>query len=215
MKKIFFAVLLCVSIFSAGAMSDFAGRTFCAGLSFPYMRHDYRISGMDAVTLSGIGLNLNYRQMREEMKIGLFLDSDLFMPFSKTVALDERISTTTHFSDYDYFFGIDVLVGIYTVLFRDETFNFPIGAGFHLDGFISKQSYEELIIKESVYTLGLGGWLNAEIIVTKRLGMYAGAKVLYDFYYKLNNKAATTTAQDGRSRCFSLIPAVGFLWRFD
>lgn len=214
MKKIFFAVLIFLSVFSVSAMSDFSNRTFCAGLSFPYFRHDYKIDGMDTVTLNGIGLNLNIRNMRDEMKLGLFLDSDIFMPFSKTIAIDEKNMKTTKISDYDYFFGIDALAGIYTVLFRDATFNIPVGLGFHIDGFISKQKYDDILIKETVYTLGIGGWLNFEINLSKRFGVYAGTKIIYDFYYKLNNKATISTIHDGSCSCFAVIPAIGVLWRF-
>lgn len=214
MKKIIFAFLIFVSLFSANAMTDFSNHTFCLGLSFPYMRHDYKTDDMDTVTLNGIGLNLNYRNMRDTMKIGLFLDADIFMPLSKTVAIDENTMATTKFSDYDFFFGIDALAGIYTVIFRDGTFNLPVGAGFHLEGFMSKQKYDDLTVKESVYTLGIAAWMNVEINLSKRMGVYFGSKFIYDFYYKLNNKARVTEAKDGYGICFSVIPAVGLLWRF-
>ena len=214
MKKIIFALLIFASLFSANAMSDFSNRTFCLGFSFPYMRHDYKTDDMDTVTLNGIGLNLNYRNMRDTMKIGLFLDADIFMPFSKTVALDEKTMVTTNFSDYDFFLGIDALAGIYTVLYRNGTFNLPMGAGFHIEGFMSKQKYDDVVVKESVYTLGIGLWTNVEINLTKRMGVYIGSKFVYDFYYKLNNKARITETKDGYGTCFSVIPAMGVLWRF-
>jgi hypothetical protein len=214
MKKIIFALLIFASLFSANAMSDFSNRTFCLGFSFPYMRHDYKTDDMDTVTLNGIGLNLNYRNMRDTLKIGLFLDADIFMPFSKTIALDEKTMATTHLSEYEYFFGIDALAGIYTVIFRNANITVPIGAGFHIEGFTSKQKFDDLIVKESVYTLGLGLWLNIEANLTKNFGMFLGTKVIYDFYYKLNYTARITDIQDGSCNCFSVIPALGVLWRF-
>ncbi|WP_294430441.1 hypothetical protein [uncultured Treponema sp.] len=214
MKKIFSLFVFFISLFSASAMSDFSNRTFCMGLSFPNMKHDYRIDGMDAVTLNGIGLNFNVRRMKDEMKLGIFLDTDIFMPISKTIVVNEQNMTTSKITDYEFFFGIDALAGIYTVLFRDASLNFPVGLGFHLDGFISKEKYDDIIIKESVYTLGAGLWLNLEINVSKRFGVYLGSKFIYDFYYKMNNKSAITTVQSGNCRCFSAIPTAGVLWRF-
>lgn len=214
MKKIFFAFLISLSLFSAHAMSDFSNKTFCAGISFPVINNDYKLAAFDSMRLNAVGVNLNYRNMNDYMKIGIFLNSDIYMPYSKVIIWDEKYQTTTNLSDYEYFFGTDILAGIYTVLFRDGTFNFPIGAGFHLDGFISKQKNNEVVIKESVYTVGLGAWANAEINLSKRFGVYAGGKVIYDFYYKLNNKATVTTINDGSCRCFAIIPAIGALWRF-
>ena len=214
MKKIFSVLVFFISFASLSAMSDFSNRTFCMGLSVPYMKHDYKIDEMDTVTLNGIGLNLNLRRMKDDMKLGIFLDSDIFMPLSKTVSLDEENMTTSKFSDYEYFFGIDALAGIYTVLFRDGSLNIPFGLGFHLDGFISKDKYDDIVIKESVYTLGAGLWCNLEINVSKRFGVYLGSKLIYDFYYKMNNKAVVTTVQSGSCKCFTVIPAAGVLWRF-
>ena len=214
MKKIFSAFLMFTSFFSVNAMSDFSNRNLCAGISFPYMNHDYEIGDMDTVTLSGIGLNLNFRQMREEMNIGIFLDADIFLPFSKTIAIDEKTSSISKFSDYEYFFGIDALAGIYTVLFRDGTFNFPVGAGFHIEGFISKEKYDDVIIRESTYTLGLGAWFNLEVNFSKKFGIYAGSKIIYDFYYKFNNRALITTLKDGTCKCWSIVPSVGLLRHF-
>ena len=214
MKKIISVLVFFVSFFSLSAMSDFSNRTFCLGLSFPNMKQNYQIDGMDTVTLNGIGLNLNLRRMKDDMKLGIFLDSDIFMPLSKTVSIDEKNMTTSKFSDYEYFFGIDALAGIYTVLFRDGSLNIPLGLGFHLDGFISKDRYDDIVIKESVYTLGAGLWCNLEINISKSFGVYLGSKLIYDFYYKMNNKAVVTTVQSGSCKGYALIPAAGVLWRF-
>ncbi|WP_296331502.1 hypothetical protein [uncultured Treponema sp.] len=214
MKKIISLLLLFFCIFSASAMSDTSDRSFCFGFSFPYMRHDYKTDDMGTVTLNGIGINLNYRNMRDTMKIGLLIDADIFMPFSKTVALDKDTMTTTKFSEYEYFFGIDALVGIYTALFRSGNWTIPAGLGFHIEGFTSKQKSDDIIIKESVYSLGLGAWINVEANLTKNFGMFLGTKVIYDFYYKLNYTAKITEIEDGTCNCFSVIPAIGFVWRF-
>ncbi|MBQ8013042.1 MAG: hypothetical protein IJ257_01415 [Treponema sp.] len=214
MKKIFFALMFFLCVFSVNAMSDYSNKTFCLGLSFPYMWHDYKSEDMDAVTLHGIGLNLNYRNMNDNMKIGLLVNADIFMPLSKTIAVDENTMTTTYLKDYDYFFGLDMLVGIYTVFFKNGDINIPAGLGFNLDGFISKQKYGDTIVNESVYTLGVGLWANVEINISKNMGVYFGSKFVYDFYHKLSNKAVVTTNHDGLSNCFSVIPAMGVLWHF-
>ena len=214
MKKTFSLLLLFFCFFSASAMSDFSDHSFCFGFSFPYMRHDYKLDSMDTVTLNGIGINLNYRNMRDTMKIGLFLDADIFVPFSKTVALDEKNMTTTKISDYKYFFGIDALAGIYTVLFRDGSFTIPVGGGFHIEGFTSKQEQKDLTIKESVYTIGIGVWANIEANISKYFAIYFGTKVIYDFYYNMSYKASISESQNGICTCFSVIPALGVIWRF-
>ena len=100
------------------------------------------------------------------------------------------------------------------MLFRDANFNIPFGLGFNLDGFISKQKTDDIIIKESVYSLGIGAWINFEVNFSRTFGIYLGSKVIYDFYYKLNNKAMITETHDGYGNCFSVIPALGVLWRF-
>ena len=212
MKKIFFVFLLFASIFSASAMSDFANKNFCFGISFPFIKNDYLLDDVDAVKLNAIAANLSYRSMKDSMKIGLFLDADIFFPYTKTIILNETYQTTTKFSDYDYFFGTDVLAGVYTVLYRDGSINLPIGAGLHLNGSISKQEYASTIVKETVYTVGLGAWFNFEINMTKRFGVYAGSKFAYDFYYKMNSKQTVKTVLDGKCKGFTFIPAVGLIW---
>ena len=97
-------------------------------------------------------------------------------------------------------------------MYRDETFNIPVGAGFHLDGFISKQKYNDEIIKESVYTVGVGAWFNIEVNFSRNMGIYAGSKIGYDFYYKMNSKSWSSVIQDGSCNGFTIIPALGLLW---
>ena len=214
MKKIFFAFLIFASIFSASAMSDFSNKNFCFGISFPTVKNDYKFDSYDSMRLNAVGLNLNYRNMNDYMKIGIFLNTDIYMPYSKVIVLDEKHQTTTNYSDYKYFFGTDILAGMYTVLYRDETFNIPVGAGFHLDGFISKQKNNDEIIKESVYTVGVGAWFNIEVNFSRNMGIYAGSKIGYDFYYKMNSKSWSSVIQDGSCNGFTIIPALGLLWHF-
>lgn len=214
MKKIFFVFLFFASLFCASASSDYYSKNLCFGISFPFVNNDYFLENSDSVKLDAIGINLNYRRMKDTMKIGLFLDADIFMPYTKTLIIDEKTQTTTKLSDYEYFFGTDIVAGIYTVLFRNDSISLPFGVGLHLDGYISKQKYESTIIKESVYTVGIGGWLNFEVDISRKFGVYAGSKFVYDFYYKLNNKATLTTVQDGKCKGFTFVPAVGLVWHF-
>lgn len=212
MKKIFFALLLFVSVFSIHAKSAYYNENFCFGLSFPVINNDYLIDNFDSVKLDAVGINLNYRRIKDTMKIGLFLDADIFMPYSKTLILNEKYQTTSKISDYTYFFGTDVLAGIFTVLYHDDSIRIPFGIGLHLDGYISKQKYEKTIIKESAYTVGVGAWVNFEVDFSRRFGAFVGSKFAYDFYYKLNNKAEFTTANDGKCKGFTFVPAVGLVW---
>ncbi|MBP3771797.1 MAG: hypothetical protein J6I53_03770 [Treponema sp.] len=212
MKKIFFTFLLFVSIFSAEAASDYYAKNFCLGISFPFINNDYLLEDVDSVKLNAVGLNLNYRSMKDTMKIGVFLDADIYMPYTKTLIIDEDTQASTKISDYDYFFGTDVLAGIYAVLYNDSSLSIPFGGGLHIDGYISKQKYETTVVKESVYTLGIGAWVNLEVDVSQKFGVYFGSKLVYDFYYKLNNKAMPNTIQDGKCKGFTFAPALGIVW---
>ena len=214
MKKIFFAFLFCACIFSANALGgDHSSKTLCLGISFPLIANDYKIDDFDLEKLNAVGINLNARKMGEDRKVGIFLDADIFMPYSRVIIWDDKYQTTTTLSDYDYFFGTDVIAGFYTSIFRDGTINLPMGAGLHLDGFVSKRSSKKVITKESAYTSGIGAWANIEVTVSKRLGIYAGSKFVYDFYYK-SSRTRTSTAsssRDGKCKGFTFAPAVGML----
>lgn len=215
LRKTFIVGLFCVIMLSAHAMSDISTSSLGLGLSFPYSHQNYNISGMDSIVLSGFGINLNWRTMPEHMMLGFFLDTDVFFPSSKTVNIDENYMTTTQFSDYDYFFGIDVLGGFYTVVYQAGSLSIPFGLGLHLDGYSSKLDYKDYEIKESVYTLGIGAWLNLEVNISKRFGIYAGTKFIYDFYYQLNeNNSSYKVNKTGRCTGFTFVPVVGAIWHF-
>ena len=85
MKKIFLSVMFFIAALSSHAMSDFSKSSLALGLSFPYSQQNYDISGMDGIVLSGIGINLNWRTMPEKLRLGFFIDADIFFPSSKTV----------------------------------------------------------------------------------------------------------------------------------
>ena len=214
MKKIFFAFLIFASLFSANAAGDHSSKTFCLGISFPLIANDYKIDDFDLEKLNAVGINLNARKISDEKKIGIFLDADIFMPYSRVIIWDEKYQTTTKLSDYDYFFGTDILAGFYGSLFRDSTINFPLGVGLHLNGFVSKYSEKKIITKESAYTVGIGAWANFEVTVSKKVGIYAGSKFAYDFYYKSSRSrtASVSSSRDGKCKGFTFVPAVGLLW---
>ena len=214
MKKIIFAVLVFLSFFSASADGDISEKTFCVGISFPYMTHDYKIDDFDMVKINAVGLNLNARKMKSTMKIGAFLNCDIFMPYSKVIIWNDKYQTTTTISDYKYFMGIDALAGFYGILYQNNTINIPLGLGFHIDGFLSKRKSNNTIIKESTYTVGLGAWINFEVSVSKNIGVFAGSKVIYDFYYKSSTQNNGTVSNDGKCKAFTFIPALGLVWYF-
>lgn len=209
MKKIFFAFLFLISSAGIFAASDFSNSTLSAGLAFPYMKHDYKISGEDSVTLFGMGLNLNYRHQNEGFSYGFFIDSDIYFPTYKTVNLSNSKSATVNFSDYDYFFGVDALAGVYKVLYFNGGAFVPAGIGIHLNGYTSKLEENSYSLKESVYTMGIGAWANYEINLSKKFGVFAGIKVIYDFYYKMKNTGASSDSSSGACNAWQVVPAVG------
>lgn len=216
MNKRFFVILFL--FFFAGifafSVSDYSTSTLNVGIAFPYKKHDYKISGQDSVTLFGAGLDLNYRQQLKNFPFGFFIDSNVYFPLSKTVNISDTQTTTKNISDYDYFFGVDALGGIYKVLYKSKDFVFPLGLGIHLDGYTSKLTESDYSIKESVYTMGLGCWANCEINLSKKIGAFAGVKFVYDFYYKMKNSGTSSESNSGSCNAFSVVPAVGVAYHF-
>lgn len=209
MKKIFFTFLFLISFAGIFAVSDFSSSTLSVGLAFPYMKHDYKIDGEDSVTLFGMGLNLNYRHQNEEFSYGFFVDSDIYFPAYKTVNLSNSESATKNVSDYDYFFGVDALAGVYKVLHSSEGMVIPAGIGIHINGCTSKLSENSYSIKESVYTMGLGVWANYEVNVSNKFGFFAGIKVIYDFYHQMKNSGIKSDSSSGICNAWQVVPAVG------
>ena len=213
-KKLFLAAVFFLSAFSIFALSDFSDSTLSVGLAFPYMKHDYQISGQNSVTLFGTGIDLNYRHQNDGFSYGLFLDSNIFVPAYKTVNISESESATKNFSDYDYFFGVDALAGVYKVIFSSEGCVVPAGIGLHLDGYTSKLSESGYSLKESVYTLGFGAWANYEVNVSDRFGVFAGVKVIYDFYYRMSASGSYGGNNSGRCNALTVVPSVGAAFHF-
>lgn len=223
MKKIFVILVFLFSLSgifaassssSSSSSSDSSNSTLSVGVAFPYMKHDYKISGEDSVTLFGPGVNLNYRHQNDGFTYGFFLDSDIYLPAYKTVNISETESTTKNFSDYDYFFGIDALAGVYKVVYSSDGVTVPVGIGIHLDGYTSKLTESSYSIKESVYTMGLGCWANCEINLSEKFGAFAGIKFVYDFYYKMKNSGTLSESNSGSCNAFSVVPAVGVAYHF-
>lgn len=214
MKKILFILALIISAGAAFASGDYSNTTFSAGISFPYMKHDYKISGEDSITLFGTGLKLNYRHQNEGFSYGLFLDSDIYIPTYKTVNLSGTETVTKNAFNYDYFFGIDVLAGVYKVLYRSGEVLVPAGIGIHLDGYTSKLSEDSASVTERICTMGLGAWANYEVNVSEKFGVFAGIKVVYDFYYRMTNNGSSDDSTSGNCKAWAVTPAAGVAFHF-
>ncbi len=209
MKRLFLTAVLFLASVSVFAFSDFSDSTLSVGIAFPYLKHDYKISGQDSVTLFGTGIDLNYRHQNEGYTYGLFFDSNVFFPAYRTVNVSESESVTKNFSEYDYFFGVDALAGVYKVIFSSDGCVVPVGIGFHLDGYTSKISESGYSSKESVYTLGLGAWANYEVNVSDRFGVFAGIKVIYDFYCRMSATGNYSGSSSGNCKALTVVPSVG------
>lgn len=214
MKRIIFALLFLFTFSGIFAISDFSNSTLSVGIAFPYMKHDYKIENEDSITLFGTGVDLNYRHQNEGFSYGLFINASLYFPAYKTVNLSDSKTTSKNVSDYDYFFGIDTLAGVYKVLHRSEGVVIPAGIGIHLDGYANKLSENGYSVTERVYTMGIGGWANYEVNVSEKFGVFAGIKVIYDFYHQMKNSGAASCSDSGTCNAWAVIPAVGAAFHF-
>lgn len=214
MKKIFFTFLFLFSLAGIFAAEDVSDSTLNIGIAFPYMNHDYKISGEDSITLFGTGIDFNYRHHNEGYSFGFFMNANIFFPLYKTVNLSDQTTKSKNLSDYDYFFGVDALAGVYKVFFSSKDITVPVGIGIHMDGYTSKLAENSYSIKENAYTMGIGGWTNYEINLSDKIGAYAGIKIIYDFYYKIKNSGVSNESSSGNCNAWSVVPAVGAAIRF-
>lgn len=214
MKKIFFAFLILFSVAGIFAAEDVSDSTLNVGIAFPYMKHDYKINGEDSIKLFGTGIDFNYRRRNSGYSFGFFMDANIFFPLYKTVNLSDKTTASKNLSDYEYFFGVDALAGVYKVVFSSKDITVPAGIGIHLDGYTSKLSENSYSIKESAYTMGIGGWTNYEINLSDNVGVFAGIKVIYDFYYKMKNTGVSSGSSSGKCDAWSFVPTVGAAIRF-
>lgn len=214
MKRIFLIAAFVANFLAFAASAS--EQAFSAGISLPCITNDYFFDEYDKVRINAVGLNLLYRKLPDDKKYGFFLNADIFLPYSKTFIVDENHTESMNLSDYKYFFGMDFLGGIYTNVFSEGIINIPVGAGLHFDAVMSKEKDKYFSYKESVYTVGLGAWANFEMNPSEKIGVYAGAKLNYDFYYKISGKGKGLKDASDSGNCsgFSVIPAIGVIVKF-
>lgn len=209
MKKILALFAVLAAVLPAFSLNDYSETTFSVGAAFPYMRQDFKIQGLKSETLSGAGVNITYRHKKEDTALGFFINSDIYFPTKKTLNLTEGYLITTSYSDYDYFFGVDALSGIYAPVFKSSGIVIPLGAGIHLDSCTSKYSSKTTSLKETVFTLGAGAWVNCEINVNKTFGFFGGLKFSYDFYFRLKETGSSSASDSGNCNAWSIAPSLG------
>ncbi len=211
-KKSFLIIFLLILKSTVFALGDVSDKSVSMGLTIPFFYQNIRSNDPVEAKIFGVGLNFNYRQLLPVKKIGFFTDASVFMPISRTETYDSS-SVTSKFTDYEYYFGIDSLTGIYSVLFRSGSISIPVGLGVHLDGMMSKYKTSESSTKYVGYTVGTGLWSNFEANITKNMAFFAGLKVMYDFYYHSSAKGSSNSSDKGLTNSVEFFPTAGVIFR--
>lgn len=212
-KKLFLLLVLSAFSLNAFALGDVSDKSLSVGPAAPFIWQHIKSDDPVETRIYSFGLNLNYRQLVPQQQFGVFLDSTVYFPLSRS-EIHDGTSYTTKFNDYDYFFGVDCLAGIYSVFVRSGSIAIPVGAGIHLDGMGSKDKNSNSSLKRTVFNIGTGIWGNCEFNFTKNIGVYGGVKVLYDFYFRSNEKASSSHKDSGFSNTLSFIPSIGMVFHF-
>ncbi len=213
LKKTLIVALLIALKANVFALGDVSDRTLSAGVTVPFFYQNIKNDDPVETKIFGVGLNINYRQLFPNSKAGFFTDASVFMPISRSENYDGT-SVTSKFNDYEYYFGIDSLSGIYSVLLRSNSIAIPFGAGIHLDGMMSKYARDSSSIKKMGYTAGVGIWSNFEVSVSSSIGFFGGVKVLYDFYYYTSVKGSSNSSDKGLTNSVEVLPAIGLIFHF-
>ena len=218
MKKIISVMALVLGLATmAYAANDASSGAFSFGFSFPQI-YNMNTAGkdIDSEKYSCFGINFALRGAIG-LPFGLYLDGNLYFPYAHKITMDD--------TEYNYdmsnnkCWGIEGQIGIYSVLLNSGRFLLPFGGGLHLN-YAKSEVNGNPDITQGTFSLGVGGWMNAEFQLTEKVTLYAGLRLDYDFWQrmsvntKVGTNASKTSTNSGAVSNLFLIPVVGMVIRF-
>ncbi len=221
MKKIIFAVAAFFSLATAAfAADDVSKGSFSIGFSFPQV-YNLRPADkdIDSERYSGFGINFALRGV-VGLPFGLYVDGNLYFPYAHKIKMGD-VEYRYDLSDVRVV-GIEGQLGVYSVLLNTGRFALPFGGGLHLN--YQDTSYKSVSVgqpdSQSVFSVGFGGWINAELQVTEKFTLYGGLRLDYDFWQrqktetKVSANGTRVSTESGMSSMLFVIPVLGVIIRF-
>ena len=221
MKKIILAAAALFSFATAAfAADDLSKGSFSIGLSFPQV---YNLKpadkDIDSERYSAFGINFALRGV-VGLPFGLYVDGNLYFPYAHKITMGD-VEYRYNLNDVTVV-GIEGQLGVYSVLLNTGRFALPFGGGLHLN--YQDTTYKNVGIgqpdSQSVFSLGFGGWINAELQLTEKFTLYGGLRLDYDFWQrqktetKVSSNGTKVSTKSGMSSTLFLIPVLGAIIRF-
>lgn len=221
MKKFFLSVIVAVALASAVfAADDVSKASFSIGFSFPQIYNlNTADKNIDSEKYSAFGLNLAFRTVIG-LPFGIYFDGNLYFPYAHKITMDD-VEYRYDLKDANLW-GIEGQIGVYSVLLNTGRFALPFGGGIHLNfqGTDYKNSATNKPNSQTVFSFGVGGWINAELQVTEKFTLYGSLHLDYDFWQriktetKISSNGTKISTESGMSSMLFLIPIVGAIIRF-
>ncbi len=229
MKKILAVFFTALLSFSAFAVQDYSQLSLYFGLSFPQIynlnttKTDSDGNEADSESYSGFGLNFGGRMALDGSELGVFMDGNWYFPYSYQVKYG---NTTDSYKvdESNTFWGIEGTFGAYYVLLNAGALVVPVGAGLHLNYINNDTKYSSTVSSsDSAFSVGVGGFINAELQLSRNMALFGSLHLNYDFWQKVSSETKidygtftrTTTESDSSSIAELYVePVIGLMWRF-
>ena len=221
MKKIIAVLVVAFALATSAFAADDASKiSFSLGISFPQIFNlNPADKNIDSERYSAVGFNFAARFVLG-LPFGFYADGNVYVPYSQRIVTGD-VEYRYDLSDVKVV-GFDGQLGIYSVLVNVGKFLLPFGAGVHLN--YQGTTYKNVKVGEpdnqSVFSFGVGGWVNAELQLTEKFSLYGGLRLNYDFFQrlktetKISEKAIQVVAKSGLSSMLFVTPVFGAVIRF-
>ena len=221
MKKFLAGIVLVFAITTTVfAADDVSKASLSLGFSFP-LNYNLRPAdtSIDYERYSSFGINFAFRFVLG-LPFGFYADGNLYFPYSHKIIMGDT-EYRYDLSDISVV-GIDGQFGVYSVLVNLGRFAVPFGGGLHLN--YQGVGYKNVGVgqpdSQSVFSVGIGGWANAELQLTEKVTLYGGVRLDYDFWQRQKTETKVSTngkkiaTESGLSSTLFVVPVVGVIIRF-
>lgn len=234
-KKFFVSMILACLAGAAFAAEDISTFSLKLGVSFPQI-FNLRPAETNVKSTQYSSWGINFGARGNLGSFGIFADGNFYFPFSYKMKYEvssggQTITYTEKYKigkDLSSCWGVEGILGVYTVLLNTGRLTIPVGGGIHLG--YSKSDFSSSAASRdetsNVFGMGLGGFVNLEFSLTDRIAIFAGLTLNFDFYEKtwykqttvINGTPRTVTVSEksDSDACSKLWvnPAVGVVFHF-
>jgi len=179
------------------------------GAGFAYLFHNAAISGIgQKKEISAFALNISAATYFWDT-IGLGSSLNVFFPQSLKVTVMDRYITYKG-SEFNHFFGMDMIIGSVFIAYQRDKFTLPVSAGVHFLGFF----YEVYTLGYSAFSFGLGTNASGEYHLNKNLYFLARLQLSLDFCSIAIDSDVADNWQTSWQPSLGINPSIGIGFQF-